>query len=250
MDARLLAEAARVIREAKRTVAFTGAGISAESGVPTFRGENGLFAQYDPACLDIHYFDSRPEEAWKGIKTVFYDKFSQAQPNAAHISLAAMEQRGLLQGVITQNIDCLHQKAGSKDVTEFHGSSQRLVCRSCDHKVAIEEVSLEILPPVCAQCQAILKPDFVFFGESIPAQAYRRAVSETLAADVWLVIGTTGEVMPASTLPLEASRNGNQIIEINIQPSSYTGSITNIYLEGKATEVLQKLLEEMSRCAN
>lgn len=247
MDAILLAEAVRVIKQAKRTVAFTGAGISVESGVPAFRGENGLFAQYDPACFDINYFDVHPEEAWKAIKTTFYDNFSCAVPNAAHESLAEMERLGYLQGVITQNIDHLHQKAGSKDVTEFHGSSQRLVCRGCGHTMRVEEVILENLPPRCGDCHAFLKPDFVFFGESIPPQAYRRAVSETLAADVWLVIGTTGEVMPASTLPLEAKRNGKTLIEVNIQPSNYTEDVIDIYLEGKATEVLQLLLAELMK---
>jgi NAD-dependent deacetylase len=245
MDLHLLELATQKIKKANRVVAFTGAGISVESGVPPFRGASGLWAKHNPSCLDIRNFEANPEAAWKEIKAIFYDHFSKAEPNLAHQVLARMERMGFLQGVITQNIDYLHQKAGSKDVVEYHGSSQRLLCLDCGKKVAADQLDWEMIPPHCEKCGTILKPDFVFFGEAIPGLAHKRAVSETLRADVWLVIGTTGEVMPASALPVEAKRNGKTIIEINVQPSNYTDEVTDIFLQGKATEVLEALLERL-----
>lgn len=246
MKSQLMEKAAKAIKNANRVVAFTGAGISVESGIPPFRGKAGIWSQHDPSCLDIQFFQSEPEAAWAEIKTIFYDHIAHAQPNAAHFALAKMEEQGFLQGVITQNIDYLHQEAGSKDVVEYHGCSQRLVCLKCGAVEQVGDKDFETLPPRCATCNEILKPDFVFFGEAIPTHAHKRAVSETLRADVWLVVGTTGEVMPASSLPLEAKKNGKTIIEINIQPSAYTDEVTDIFLEGRATEVLKALLEELS----
>jgi NAD-dependent protein deacetylase/lipoamidase len=249
MDANLLKQAAEKIRNANRVIAFTGAGISVESGVPPFRGEKGIWATHDPSCLDLKVFNANPETAWDEIQTIFYDHFSVAEANAAHRVLAEMEQAGYLQGVITQNIDNLHQKAGSKDVVEFHGNSQRLICQTCGGIMQADKVDWEIFPPRCDGCNVVLKPDFVFFGEAIPAHAYKRAVSETMLADVWLVIGTTGEVMPAASLPVDAKKNGKTIIEVNVSPSNYTDGITDIYLEGKATEVMEALMGAMRRAS-
>ena len=245
MDENLLKQAADKIRNAHRVIAFTGAGISVESGVPPFRGENGIWVNHDPSCLDLKAFNASPEPAWNEIKAIFYDHFSAAKPNAAHLALAEMEKAGYLQGVITQNIDYLHQRAGSKNVIEFHGSSQQLVCQSCGRIRQADKVDWAKLPPRCASCNEVLKPDFVFFGEAIPAQAYKQSSSETMMADVWLVIGTTGEVMPAASLPVDAKRNGKTIIEVNVCPSNYTGEVTDIYLEGKATEVLEALMKAL-----
>lgn len=245
MHAKLLEQAVQKIKNADRVIAFTGAGISVESGIPPFRGESGIWAQHDPNCLDLRTFNDHPEAAWKEIRAIFYDHFSVAEPNAAHYALADMEQMGYLQGVITQNIDYLHQQAGSQDVIEYHGSSHRLVCLSCGERKLVDDGDWDAFPPRCIKCDAILKPDFVFFGESIPARAHRRAVSETLRADTWLVVGTTGEVMPAASLPVEAKKNGKTVIEINIKPSNYTAGVTDIYLEGKATEVLQALVRSL-----
>jgi len=245
MNEKLIDQTVEAVKGANRVIALTGAGISVESGVPPFRGENGIWAKHDSSCLDLRYFKTHPEEAWKGIREIFYDHFSEAKPNAAHFALARMEEQGLLQGVITQNIDNLHQLAGSKDVVEFHGNSQRLICQDCGESCSADEIDWEKIPPRCKGCGEILKPDFVFFGEGIPGHAFRRASSETLLADVWLVIGTTGEVVPAASLPIEAKRNGKTIIEVNIQPSNYTEEITDIFLQGKATEVMQALIDRL-----
>jgi NAD-dependent deacetylase len=237
----MITKAAKLIINANHTTAFTGAGISVESGIPPFRGKNGLWSKYDPVFLDIEYFKKNPKESWKLIKEIFYDFFGKAEPNAAHFSLAEMEKMGLLHSVITQNIDNLHQKAGSKEVYEFHGNSRYLICTNCEKKYLVHNIDLSSLPPKCNNCGAVLKPDFVFFGEPIPEPARTKSFEETQKADVFILIGTTGEIIPASTIPYEAKKNNIKIIEINTQPSNYTNTITDIFLKGKATEVMQKL---------
>ncbi len=240
-----ISRAAKTIYLAKRTIAFTGAGISVESGIPPFRGENGIWNKYDPIVLDMNYFRRHPAESWQVIKEIFYDFFGKARPNPAHEALARMEASGLLHGIITQNIDNLHQQAGSKNVIEFHGTSHRLTCLSCNRVFPYRPGLIAKLPPHCPKCGGLLRPDFIFFGEGIPADAYRRAVEATFSADVWLVIGTTGEIMPASLLPVDAKHNGASIIEVNIRPSNYTGQITDIFIQGKAGEILPALANEL-----
>ncbi len=220
---------------------FTGAGISVESGVPPFRGPDGLWEKYDPRILDIQYFNKKPEKAWAVIKSIFYEHIRSAEPNAAHLVCAKLETRGYVQRVITQNIDNLHQKAGSLEVVEYHGNSQRLLCRSCGKQYADITSLIHHLPPLCPTCNGVLKPDFVFFGEPIPIKAHQKAVQETIDADVWVIIGTTGEVFPAASLPFEAKANGKTIIEVNIQPSNYTNNITDVYLQGSAVDIMTQL---------
>ena len=238
-------KAAGILKKSKYTTAFTGAGISVESGIPPFRGETGLWSKYNPIVLDINYFHSNPNESWKVIKEIFYDFFGKAKPNDAHKVLARMEQAGLLKNVITQNIDNLHQEAGSKEVYEFHGNSHDLICTKCGARYKINELDFEHLPVTCPKCNGLIKPDFIFFGEGIPSVAYQKSLEAAEKADVFLLIGTTGEVMPASQIPSLAKNNGATIIEINIEPSNYTYSITDIFLQGKATEVMNKLAKEL-----
>ncbi len=242
----MIKQAAEIIRNSSRTVAFTGAGISVESGIPPFRGPGGLWNRYDPKILDIDYFETNPAEAWTVIKDLFYDFMGNAGPNAAHLALAEMEKMGYLQAVITQNIDNLHQKAGNTTVWEFHGNSRDLVCMGCGRKKSVAELDLNILPPKCDHCGRILKPDFVFFGESIPEPAMSNSFAEAGKADVFILIGTTGEIMPASMIPFKAKENGKKIIEINISESNYT-SIADVFLQGKATEMMALLAEELRK---
>jgi NAD-dependent deacetylase len=234
-------KAAQAIRKSKFTTAFTGAGISVESGIPPFRGEGGLWTKYDPKLLDIDHFMLDPLKAWEIIKEIFYSYFGSAKPNNAHRVLAEMERQGLLGRTITQNIDNLHQEAGCKYVFDFHGNSKRLVCLSCHSYYPVSNVSLDHLPPVCRQCGGLLKPDYVFFGESIPQTPLAAAYEAASISDVFLIIGTTGEVMPANQFPLMAKENGATIIEVNPHESSYTQSVTDIFLQGKATEVMELL---------
>ncbi len=283
-----ITEAAALIRSSRFLTAFTGAGISVESGIPPFRGPGGLWNAYDPRMLELDYFLAHPDRAWPVIKEIFYDHFGQARPNAAHSVLAAWENEGwaasgagsalrgatergraglgatergwaapgapgnsdapggrsCLRIIITQNIDNLHHAAGSRAVVEFHGSSRTLVCMKCRARREAEPSLLQSLPPHCP-CGGIYKPDFIFFGEGIPAEALeasRRAAAQT---DVMIVIGSTGEVYPAAGIPRQAAENGARIIEVNPEPSDFTSSITDLFIPMKAGEALVRLDREI-----
>jgi len=241
MNKALIDQAAQKIKTAQRMIAFTGAGISVESGIPPFRGPDGLWSRYNPQVLDLTYFQHHPADSWQVIKEIFYDFFGTARPNPAHEALARLESANFLHAIITQNIDNLHQEAGSRDVIEFHGTSRRLTCLSCLKTLNFQPELLTTMPPNCPYCRGLIKPDFIFFGEDIPPQAYQRAMEEIQATDIWLVIGTTGEIMPASMIPIEAHKKGALIIEVNLHPSNYTNTITDIFLQGRAGEVLKTL---------
>jgi NAD-dependent deacetylase len=160
-----------------------------------------------------------------------------------------MEKAGRLKALITQNIDDLHSRAGTTNVIEFHGNSRRLLCRACDIKYDAAATDLSKLPPRCPQCGAILKPDFVFFGEAIPFNALSEARFAAGRTDCMLVIGTTGEVYPAAAMPQQAAKAYAHIIEINPTPSAYTDTITSVYLPLPAGEALPRLWE-LSRGSN
>jgi NAD-dependent deacetylase len=239
------ASAVGLIKKGHRIAAFTGAGISVESGIPPFRGPDGLWNRYDPRMLEIDFFREHPGRAWKVIREIFYNSFADAKPNAAHYALAAMESAGLLHCVITQNIDNLHQQAGSRLVWEFHGNSRRLLCLSCSMSYRVAQINLEENPPTCRTCGGILKPDFVFFGEPIPEPAGFKSNLESRLSDVFLLIGTTGEVMPACLIPRTAKTCGAAIIEINTARSEFTDEITDIFLEAPATRAMKCLLRAL-----
>ncbi|MEA2041561.1 MAG: NAD-dependent deacylase [Bacteroidota bacterium] len=238
-----LKKAVQALDKAKHITAFTGAGISIESGVPPFRGEGGLWTKEDPKILEMNFFKSSPAESWKVIKKVFFNYFSEAKPNAAHLALAEMETHNKLNAVITQNIDNLHQEAGNKTVIEFHGNAQILSCMDCGEKVHASDGILQTIPPKCSKCNGVLRPDFIFFGEPIPQDAYSLSVKEAENADVFILIGTSGVVVPAALIPQHAKQNGVTIIEINPERTAYTDSITDIFLKGKAGEIMSKIVE-------
>lgn len=238
-----LARAAALLREARHATAFTGAGVSVESGIPPFRGPGGLWSRVDPAFIEIGYFLEHPAESWRRIKGIFYDHFGQAQPNAAHFGLAALEAAGRLRSVITQNIDDLHQQAGSREVIEFHGSSRWLLCLECGRREAVHAGSLAALPPRCG-CGGLLKPDFIFFGEGIPEKSLQRSYQEAAQADLFLVIGSSGEVQPACQIPMLARNRGAKLIEINPHPSHFT-PIADVFLQGPATKAVSELIKEL-----
>jgi len=240
-----LNQVVELIRNSKHVIAFTGAGISVESGIPPFRGKNGLWNKYDPKVLELDYFLLNAEECWFYIREIFYDFFADAKPNKAHLVLAEMEQKGLLQAVITQNIDNLHYQAGNKVVHEFHGNSKKLKCLKCGSVYEVSETDLRTLPPRCKKDGEILKPDFIFFGEGIPGEAYHQSFMAAENAEVCLIIGSTGEVTPASYVPRTAKQSGATIIEINPDETICTSQITDIYLKGKAGEVMDKLAKHL-----
>ena len=246
MSAQAIQKALDILVGSNHTTAFTGAGISQESGIPPFRGEDGIWSKYDPNILSITNFMYNASESWPVIREIFYDFFAGTEPNRAHRLLAYMEKEGLLTAVITQNIDNLHQMAGSSRVIEYHGNARWLTCTQCDRRIPVSEADLQDLPPRCKEDHSILKPDFIFFGEQIPEKAARDAMEEAEHAEVMLLIGTTGEVMPASMIPRMAKRAGATIIEINTEPSLYTPEITDIFIQGRAGQVSEQL-EEMLR---
>ena len=240
-----LKEAAHLIKNAQYGVVFTGAGVSVESGIAPFTGAGGLWNQYDPKFIEINFFLSDPKRSWEEMKKIFFTDMDEALPNRAHEIIAKLEQKGFVKGVITQNIDGLHQKAGSHNVQEFHGTIKTLSCSACGRKYQLEDVDISQVPPLCF-CGQVLKPDFVFYGEGIPPRAYQKSLEMAENADVMIIVGTAGQVMPACSLPLTAKQFGAKIIEINPQPSAFTGTITDYYFPQKATEFFGALAKELS----
>jgi NAD-dependent deacetylase len=247
--------AVSLIRSARYLTAFTGAGISVESGIPPFRGPGGLWGKYDAETLQIDYFLRDPARAWPTIKEIFYDNFGAARPNRAHQVLARLEAEGWpqagaaggrarLQFLVTQNIDNLHYVAGNRNIAEFHGNSRLLVCLKCGQRVEATPGLLENLPPRCP-CGGVYKPDFIFFGEGIPPEAHARSMAAARNTDVMLVVGSTGEVYPAAMVPQLARESGAKIIEVNPEPSSFTDSITHVHVAMKAGEAFALIEREL-----
>ena len=236
-------EAARILSGAKRIVGFTGAGTSAESGIPPFRGEGGIWNKYDPNALDINYYYRHTQDSWNIIREVFYNYFNnvKVKPNPGHEILAKWEKEGRLTCVITQNIDDLHTIAGNKTVYEFHGNMSRFVCTRCGSKFPAREIKMTEQPPHCEKCGALLKPDFIFFGEGIPTDAYYGSINAAENCDAFVIVGTSGQVSPANMIPGIAKRQGAKIIEINVELSTDTNNISDIYLQGKSGEILPQI---------
>ena len=239
-----LKQAVDLIKHAEYGVVFTGAGVSVESGIAPFTGTGGLWNQYDPKFIDINFFYANPKRSWEEMKKIFFNDMNEAFPNKAHEVIAHLEQKGYVKGVITQNIDGLHQRAGSKNVQEFHGTILTLSCTQCMQRYHLKDTSLEANPPLCT-CGGVLKPDFVFYGEGIPPRAYEKSLEMACNADVMIIVGTAGQVMPACSLPYTAKEYGAKIIEINPQDSAFTHAITDLYFPQKATEFFGALEKEI-----
>lgn len=208
---------ASLLKSSKYAVAFTGAGISTASGIPDFRSPGkGLWEKNDPfEVASLTAFRDRPEKFFNWIKPLFLQARS-AKPNPAHIYLSQMENKGIIKSIITQNIDGLHQESGAKRVIELHGSARTATCPNCrstygtDH--LFEFFNSDVNLPTCSQCGQIIKPDVVLFEEMLPEKAWHSAHQEVGRADLIIVIGSSLEVYPASTLPEIAIRNGAKLI--------------------------------------
>jgi NAD-dependent deacetylase len=238
-------ELAVLLSRHRRLVALTGAGISVESGIPDFRSPGGLWERFDPMeYAHIQAFRRNPAKVWTLLKEMDAT-ITSARPNAAHYALAALEARGLLLGIITQNVDNLHQAAGSKRVVEYHGNALRFICDTCKGQHPRESLDFDHTPLYCL-CGGLIRPDVVFFGEPIPeaAQAAAQELAET--GDLLLVIGTSGEVAPASYLPYTAKQGGALIVENNLSPTSLSRNLTDYFLPGKAGEVWPEVLRGMN----
>jgi len=232
--------AAQVIVDSRSTLALTGAGISVESGIPDFRSKGGLWDRFDPEeYATIYAFQQSPEKVWQMLKEM-EETVDRAKPNEAHKGLAELEKMDLLSCVITQNVDNLHQEAGSRDVIEYHGNSRSLTCLWCNSKYDYSEKKGEY-PPQCV-CGKILKPDVIFFGEQIPVSAMTRSYELASTCQALLIIGTSAVVSPFNILPRQAKQAGAKIIEINLEETVLTDSITDVFLQGKATELVSQVV--------
>lgn len=228
------------LRESQRVTVLTGAGVSAESGIPLFRGAGGLWQQHRPEELATpQAFARDPQVVWE-----WYDwrraRIAKANPNPGHYALAALERRASDFTLITQNVDGLHDRAGSHNILKLHGDIWRLRCTDCRQEIANTDVPLAELPPHCS-CGALLRPAVVWFGESLSTSVLQAAADAAARAQVFLVIGTSALVQPAASLPLVAQQNGARLVEINPQATPLSAH-ADINLVGPAGEVLPPLI--------
>jgi len=239
---------ARTAAEGRAVVAFTGAGISAESGVPTFRGHGGIWTKHDPdSVATLEGFQRDPEHAWR-----FHEELRtlclESAPNSGHLALAWIETAlcdSVPTPVVTQNIDGLHQAAGSREVIELHGSAHRVRCTECAFVSDDLPPRFEELPPYC-RCGALLRPDVVWFGEQLPREAMEQAQRRSELAGVMLVIGTSATVEPATSLPVLALQSGAALVEVNPEETALT-AVADIALRGLAGEILPELAETLGQ---
>ena len=268
----LIKRAAKDLAESKHAIALTGAGMSTESGIADFRGPKGIWTLNKEAEAKAYeryeLFLSNPRAYWEEILELrgtygkFHGQIGQAQPNPGHYALAELEALGILRCVITQNIDGLHKRAGSKRVLEYHGSVNAVRCISCGSRFAWEEVSLDELPPHC-KCGAVLKDDVVHFKEPIPSDVMEESEKEALRCDLMLICGTSAVVYPFANLPRMARYHSRRfiagldvvgyktnvkIIEVNADPTPLTDEGVSDYLiKGKTGEILPGIVEEVKK---
>jgi len=233
-------ELAALIHDRQPWVVLTGAGVSTESGIPDFRSPSGLWATFDPLEYgSIEAFRADPLKVWSFYKPRVA-MLTEAEPNAAHLALAELERRGFVEAVVTQNIDLLHGRAGSKEVVEVHGSIRTATCPGCGERYPLEQV-LELLDdadaPACPACGAILKPDVVFFGELLPPDAIERAYELSRRTRLLLVVGSALEVYPIAGLPEETLAAGGALAIVNHGRTPYDGRAV-LRVGGSAGEIL------------
>lgn len=234
-------EVARLLVERRHGVALTGAGISVPSGIPDFRSAGGLWERFDPmeyATIDAFLAD--PDKVWRMLAELD-EMVTTAEPNPGHRALAELERVGLVDGIITQNVDNLHQRAGSERVVEFHGNGLRLLCLACGARYSTAERDELGMPPRC-RCGELLKPDVVLFGEAIPDEAFRRSQELTATCAVMLVVGTSASVVPCSLIPRMARQIGAVLVEVNTERTELTFACDHV-LRGDAAGTLPRLLD-------
>ncbi len=241
---------AEMILASKHLVVFTGAGVSTESGIPDFRSPNGIWARYDPDEFSYQNFIASAEgrrKYWR-LGRELYAAIRDAEPNPAHLAIAELERLGLLDAVITQNIDNLHQKAGvsPERVIELHGNATRARCLSCGRPYSRDEIQVrlengEALPACVPPCNGIIKPTTVLFGEAMPVRETLEAERRARTADIFLVVGSSLVVFPAAMMPLYAKEAGAQLAIVNLEPTQYDDR-ADILIRGKAGEVMDQVI--------
>ncbi|MCR4421559.1 MAG: RNA polymerase subunit sigma [Spirochaetales bacterium] len=268
-------KAAELIVKSKYTIAFTGAGISVESGIAPFRGRGGLYEKVSSRIFDLDYFYSNTKSCWYLLLKYILIPLLNAKPNEAHIKLSNLESMGFIKAIVTQNIDSLHEKAKSRNVIKFHGTADRFKCIKCGKnyqfndlfsnslvekiekedplkmiaeegyidKEEIEELKIDhdFDVPKCQICGSIIKPEIVFFKEPIPEDALNLSFNHAQNAECLLIIGTSGVVYPAAMIPQIVKKNKGKIIEINPEESEYTNSITDLFIKSSASKAMIEL---------
>ncbi len=243
--------AARTIMGARHVVALVGAGLSAESGIPTFRGPEGLWTRHgEPDLRDYERFQQDPKQWWElrisraGQFKELVDALNNAVPNEGHFALMDLEQMGRLHHIITQNIDNLHQMAGSQAITEIHGNRTKLRCIECTGRWPMDEFAMDELPPHCPECGGIVKGDTVMFGEPIPRDALDECIAQTRLCDCMLLIGTSAVVYPAAGFPVDVKMSGGRLVEVNPNETPLT-EMSDVILRAPAGQSLPRVVERI-----
>lgn len=221
-----------LLENSRYCVVLTGAGVSTFSGIPDFRGSSGLYNEFDADLIfSIDHFKKEPSYFYGHSKDLIYD-LEHRQPSIVHRVLSELEGRGLIKTIITQNIDMLHQKAGSKNVIEVHGSPQEHSCLACGKKYTYEYIAALLRTeevPTCYECGGLIKPDIIFYGELLKQDVIEKAIEESSKADLLLVLGSTLVVQPAASLPLYTIENGGNLVIVNNMKTPLDGYAIELY---------------------
>ena len=249
IDEKQITDAANIIKESNYIVVFTGAGISTESGIDDFRSEGGLWSRYDPAIYaSYHYFLDDPSKFWE-MHTELEKLVSDAQPNYAHIAIAQLEKLGKVKAIITQNVDMLHQKAGSGDngakIYELHGQYGTLECVKCGKEFHYEDIDTKSDQyPIC-ECSGFIKPKVILFGESLPMGVMEGAMNACRECDCFLMVGSSLVVSPANFMPSIAKQYGASVIFIN-KENTVMDNLADIFLYGSASEIFTAIMKKIN----
>lgn len=249
-----IARAAALLRRARHAVALTGAGHSTPSGIPDFRSPgSGLWEHVNPLeVASIYGFRLRPKAFYNWIRPLAA-RLLAAEPNPGHVALAELEGGGWLKAVITQNIDGLHQRAGSREVLELHGHLREATCIRCYHVLPTDDILEDFIAsgavPRCPTCGGVLKPNVVLFGEQLPVEVFNAALEHVRQADLVLVVGSSLEVMPAAQLPLQVYKRGGRVIVVNLS-STYIDDVAEVVIHDDLAEVLPRIAQACVQAAS
>lgn len=234
------------LRETQRGVAFTGAGISTESGIPDFRSPGGVWSRHQPVLFQDFLADADARRRYWQIRRESVPGFLAAEPNAGHLALAKLEEQGRLIAVVTQNIDELHQRAGSRRVLEVHGTAMKVRCLGCDKRWSAEEIHARLEAgedaPTCDACGGLLKSMTVSFGQELPADVWQEAMQLSRQCDLFLALGSSLVVYPAAQLPETAKRSGARLVIINRDPTPMD-EVADLVINASIGETMDKVMD-------
>lgn len=248
----LASQVADLIMNAQKVIVFTGAGVSTESGIPDFRSPGGIWDRFDPRDFTYQKFMTDPEGRKKMWQLHREGIMTDAKPNPAHYAIAELDRLGKLDCVITQNVDYLHQKAGVPDdkVFELHGNNKWIKCLSCGNRYTFEQIKVRLDAgeeiPDCEACHGLLKPEVIFFGESLPVDALQEATNRSRDCDLFIVIGSTLIVYPAAYMPMYATSSGAKLVIINLSSTPMDGEAT-VLIRAKAGEAMSLIVQRVRK---